>query len=240
MQIISCQDYDQVSLQTWQIVERQIKAKPATVLSLTTGATPRGFYRLFADAVNAGLDISQLTIFNLDEYVLPAGSPLSVAAYMQEHFYGKISCQPARALIMDGSAADLGKECERYRQLLAAYPRDIQILGLGTNGHIGANEPGTPLDSTVFCADLAQSTIDGSRAFFGIDDGDRLPRQMLTMGISEIMAAETVILFASGVSKAGALRDAVRGEVTSRCPASVLQRHRQAIIIADQAALSLL
>jgi len=140
--------------------------------------------------------------------------------------------------IPDGMAEDLGEECARYSQLLNATARDVQILGLGSNGHIGFNEPSTPFSSVTHVVQLEESTIkDNSRLF---DDYRKVPRQAITMGISEIMQAKKIIMLASGENKAGAVYDMINGSVSSGCPASVLQTHPDCTVIVDKDAAKLL
>lgn len=163
----------------------------------------------------------------------------SVYSFMNEHLYDKIKVRPKEVHMMDAEACDQKSELRRYREILEEHPRDIQLLGLGTNGHIGANEPGTPFDSSLFVADSCESTIEATRSLFDLTY-EETPRQMFTMGFREIMAAKCVVLAASGASKAEAVKAVIEGDITEQVPASYLKNHENFIMIIDEEAASLL
>ena len=209
-------------------------AQGAKTLGLATGSSPIEFYK---QIIASDLDLSELTSVNLDEYVgLSEDNPQSYRYFMNEQLFNK---KPFKeSFLPNGVAEDVEVEAKRYNQVLADHPVDLQILGIGTNGHIGFNEPGTSFDSTVHIVDLEQSTIQANARFFEkIED---VPTQAISMGIRNILDAKSIILFAYGASKAQAIAGTVRGEVTEVVPASALQGHEDVVIIADKEALSLL
>ena len=209
-------------------------AQGAKTLGLATGSSPIEFYK---QIIASDLDLSELTSVNLDEYVgLSEDNPQSYRYFMNEQLFNK---KPFKeSFLPNGVAEDVEAEVKRYNQVLADHPVDLQILGIGTNGHIGFNEPGTSFDSTVHIVDLEQSTIQANaRLFEKIED---VPTQAISMGIRNILDAKSIILFAYGASKAQAIAGTVRGEVTEAVPASALQGHEDVVIIADKEALSLL
>lgn len=209
-------------------------AQGAKTLGLATGSSPIEFYK---QIIASDLDLSELTSVNLDEYVgLSEDNPQSYRYFMNEQLFNK---KPFKeSFLPNGVAEDVEAEVKRYNQVLADHPVDLQILGIGTNGHIGFNEPGTSFDSTVHIVDLEQSTIQANARFFEkIED---VPTQAISMGIRNILDAKSIILFAYGASKAQAIARTVRGEVTEAVPASALQGHEDVVIIADKEALSLL
>ena len=209
-------------------------AQGAKTLGLATGSSPIEFYK---QIIASDLDLSELTSVNLDEYVgLSEDNPQSYRYFMNEQLFNK---KPFKeSFLPNGATEDVEAEVKRYNQVLADHPVDLQILGIGTNGHIGFNEPGTSFDSTVHIVDLEQSTIQANARFFEkIED---VPTQAISMGIRNILDAKSIILFAYGASKAQAIAGTVRGEVTEAVPASALQGHEDVVIIADKEALSLL
>ena len=209
-------------------------AQGAKTLGLATGSSPIEFYK---QIIASDLDFSELTSVNLDEYVgLSEDNPQSYRYFMNEQLFDK---KPFKeSFLPNGVAEDAEAEVKRYNQVLADHPVDLQILGIGTNGHIGFNEPGTSFDSTVHIVDLQQSTIQANARFFEkIED---VPIQAISMGIRNILDAKSIILFAYGASKAQAIAGTVQGQVTEALPASALQGHEDVVIIADKEALSLL
>lgn len=207
-------------------------AAGAKTLGLATGSSPIGFYK---EIIASDLDFSDMVSINLDEYVgLSADNDQSYHHFMAENLFNakpfKVSYLP------DGQATDLQAEAERYNQLIKDNPIDFQILGIGRNGHIGFNEPGTSFDSQTHLVDLAANTIEANARFF--DSLDDVPKQALSMGIASILSAKTIVLFAYGSEKADAIYGMVKGSVTEDLPASALQNHADVIVIADKAATS--
>lgn len=233
MEIVNVRDYREMSRRAAALVAARIRGKPDLVLGLATGQTPRGMYaelvRLHAER---GLDFSRVTTFNLDEYLgLAPNHPWSCRRFMDEHFFGRVNLDPARINFPDGLAANPHEECRRYDEALrAAGGVDLQVLGIGRNGHIGFNEPGTPLDKGTHVASLAKST---RVVNFGRAAG--APRQGLTMGVASIMRCREILLLASGPDKATVLARSVTGRVTPKVPASVLQMHPAVTVIVDEA-----
>lgn len=207
--------------------------KGAKVLGLATGSSPISFYE---EICRRQLDLSEVTSINLDEYVgLSPDSPQSYRHFMEEHLFQH---RPMKAnYLPDGQAEDLEETIEAYDSIIENHPIDLQVLGLGRNGHIGFNEPGTDFDLKTHLVSLAPSTLEANARFF--DQPSDVPKQAISMGIASIMSAKTVLLLAYGQEKAEALAGMLQGPVTEDLPASVLQRHSDVIVIADQDALSL-
>ncbi len=233
MKIIIAKDYGELSERAAVAMLGVVKNNPRAVLGLATGTTPLGLYaRMIADREACGTSYAEIRTFNLDEYKGLAGKhPQSYAYFMRKNLFGALDIKPQNTNIEDGTAADEKQECARYDALLEEFPRDIQLLGLGSNGHIAFNEPGTPFGSRTHVVALADSTVrDNARLFSDISE---VPRRAFTMGIRHIMQAKSVLILASGANKAEAVRKMVKGEVTEAVPASVLQLHPDCLLIAD-------
>jgi glucosamine-6-phosphate deaminase len=225
-----------------RIIAKLVRNKPDCVLGLATGSTPVATYReLVRMHREEGLDFSRVTTFNLDEYVgLPPAHPQSYHAFMDEHLFGHINVPRANIHIPDGMASDVPAECARYEaDILAAGGIDLQLLGIGTDGHIGFNEPTSSLASRTRIKTLTEQTRADNARFF---DGDlaQVPFHCITMGVGTIMACRQVVMLAFGANKAQAIAEAVEGPVTSMNPASVLQMHPVAKCIVDEPAASAL
>ncbi|MFC3932866.1 glucosamine-6-phosphate deaminase [Streptococcus dentapri] len=204
----------------------------AKTLGLATGSSPLTFYK---EIVESDLDLSNIISFNLDEYVgLPVEHEQSYHHFMQKHLF--VAKPFKETFLPSGLAEDLTAEIKRYEEALAEHPIDFQILGIGRNGHIGFNEPGTAFDSRTHIVDLAENTIDANSRFFS--SSQEVPRQALSMGIASIMASKQIVLMAYGFEKAQAVTQMVEGPITTAVPASILQKHSNVTIIADQAAAS--
>lgn len=213
---------------------RQCKEEGATVFGLATGSTPSTTYEAI---VKSDLDFSDCISINLDEYVgLKPTDPQSYHYFMNEHLF---KYKPFKhSYIPDGTNLDAQAETTRYNQIIDEHPIDLQLLGLGRNGHIGFNEPGTPFDSLTSKIKLTQSTIDANARFF--DHQDDVPKEAYSMGIGSIMKAKHILLEAYGSEKAKAIKAMIEGPVTPEVPASVLQKHANVTVIIDEAAASLL
>lgn len=211
---------------------KQKLADGAQVLGLATGSSPIEFYKKIRQS---DLDFSEVTSVNLDEYVgLGEESDQSYAYFMKEQLF---TAKPfKKSHLPNGLASDLAAEAERYNHILAEHPIDFQILGIGRNGHIGFNEPGAPFDGQTHLVNLAPSTIEANARFF--DNSEDVPKQAISMGIANIMAAKTIVLMAYGQEKADAIKATVEGPVTEEVPASVLQKHDDVVLIIDEAAAS--
>ena len=223
-----------------ELLAAVVRENPTATLGLATGTTPIGAYRELIRRYEAGeISFRRVHTVNLDEYVgLDGSDPHSYRYFMQDQLFSHIDIDVANTQVPSGVAGDLAAECRRYTQMLADCPQDIQLLGLGSDGHIGFNEPGAPFAGHTHVTDLAESTIrDNARLFDRIED---VPTRAITMGIADVMQAKKILLMANGKNKAEAVRAMVRGEVTEACPASILQRHPDATVILDKEAAALL
>ena len=240
MKIYRAKDYDDMSRKAANIISAQVILKPDCVLGLATGSTPIGAYKQLVEWYNKGdLDFSEVTTVNLDEYKgLPRDNDQSYYYFMRENLFKHVNIPEGRSFLPDGTEPDSEKACSRYNEIIHQVGGiDLQLLGLGQNGHIGFNEPDDHFSLETHCVDLTPSTIEANKRFF--EKKEDVPRQAYTMGIKTIMQAKRVLLVASGKEKAQALRDAVYGPVTPALPASILQYHKNVYIVADEAALSL-
>lgn len=209
-------------------------AKGAKTLGLATGSTPLAFYD---EIRKSDLDFSDMTSVNLDEYVgLAADNDQSYHHFMQENLFRAKSFK--ESFLPNGLASDLQEETRRYDQVIAEHPIDFQILGIGHNGHIGFNEPGTSFDVTTHVVNLAEDTIKANSRFF--DSIDDVPKQAISMGIQSIMQSKMIVLMAYGQGKSDAIKQMIEGPVTEDLPASVLQKHPNVVVIVDEAAASAL
>lgn len=213
-----------------------VKAKPDATLGLATGSTPLGLYEaLITDHVISGTSYKDIKTFNLDEYVgLGADNNQSYRYFMQKNLFDSLDINPENINIPDGLAEDLDAECVRYSSLLENAKIDIQVLGIGNNGHIAFNEPGTAFDSKTHVVDLTEETIEANSRFFA--SKEEVPTRALTMGLSEIMKAEKIILLAKGEAKAAAINDLIHGTVSENNPSSILKRHKNVVVILDKEA----
>lgn len=237
MKVIITKNYEDLSERAAEIMLGIVKQNPKAILGLATGTTPLGLYaKMIADRKENGTDYSLIRTVNLDEYKgLPKTHEQSYAYFMKKSLFEGLGMAPEQTDIENGTAQNAEEECARYDALLEELPRDIQLLGLGSNGHIAFNEPGTPFGSGTHVVTLAESTVkDNARLF---EDISEVPRKAYTMGIKQIMQAKKILILASGSNKADAVYKMVRGEVTEQVPASVLQLHPDCILIADEGAV---
>ncbi len=234
MEIAVFSDAAAVARKAAQLVAKQLRANPQSVLGLATGSTPLPLYaELIRMHREEALDFSRATAFNLDEYIgLAPSHPQSYRRFMQINLFDHVNIRPERTHIPDGSAKDISAACAAYEAAIAkAGGIDLQILGIGTDGHIGFNEPPSPLDSRTRLTELAESTITDNARFFGaVND---VPRQAITMGIGTILDSRKCVLLATGSAKAEIVARMIEGPVTEMCPASALQRHSDALILLD-------
>lgn len=236
MKIIIVKDYEKVSDKAFEIMKEVVSGNPEAVLGLATGTTPLGLYaRIIADHEENGTSYARVKAANLDEYAgVGKDNVNSYAYFMRKNLFDKIDIKLENTHIENGMALNADAECKRYAELLANMPRDIQVLGIGSNGHIAFNEPGTPFDSVTHTVELAESTVrDNARLFDRIED---VPRKAFTMGLSEIMQAKKILILATGANKADAVYGMIRGEVTEQLPASILRKHPDCVLICDEAA----
>ena len=239
MRIYETANYEEMSRKAANILSAQVILKPDSVLGLATGSTPIGMYDQLVEWYKKGdLDFSKVKTVNLDEYKgLTHDNDQSYYYFMHEHLFDRVNIDPANTNVPDGTEEDPEKECARYEKLIESMGGvDIQLLGIGHNGHIGFNEPDSTFAKTTHCVDLAESTIEANKRFFAsVDD---VPRQAYTMGIGTIMKAKKILLIVNGESKADAVAKAFFGPVTPEVPASILQFHSDVVVIGDSAALS--
>jgi glucosamine-6-phosphate deaminase len=221
------------------IISAQIIMKPDCVLGLATGSSPIGTYKQLIEWYKKGdLDFSQVTSINLDEYKgLSPDNDQSYRYFMNTNLFDHVNIDKARTFVPDGLEPDSEKACTAYNQIIAGEGGiDLQLLGLGNNGHIGFNEPGAAFEKETHCVNLTASTIEANKRFFASEDD--VPRQAYTMGIKSIMQAKKILLIVSGASKADILKEVLYGPITPAVPASILQLHNDVTIVADAAALS--
>lgn len=232
-------DYDALSRRAANIIAAQIITKPDCVLGLATGSSPVGTYKqLIEKYENGDLDFSQVKTANLDEYKgLSRTDDQSYYYFMHKNLFDHVNINPDNTHIPDGTCEDSNAECSHYEEVLASLGGvDLQLLGIGHNGHIGFNEPDCIFPKATHCVDLQESTIEANKRFFA--SADDVPRQAYTMGIGTIMRAKKILLVVSGEDKAETVAKAFFGPVTPDVPASILQFHPDVIIVGDQAAFS--
>jgi glucosamine-6-phosphate deaminase len=241
MRIIIERDAEAVARQAADRVADLVRRVPDCVLGLPTGATPLAMYQeLIRRHREEGLSFARVVTFNLDEYVgLAPEHPDSFAAYMRENFFDHIDIDPTNTHIPNGSAADLEAECRNYeRAIEQAGGIDLQVLGIGLNGHIAFNEPGSSLGSRTRIKTLTRETLEANAP--ALDDLDQLPRLAITMGVGTIFEAKSCLLLACGAKKSRAVAAMIEGPITAQVPASALQLHRDVTVIVDEEAASAL
>ncbi len=239
MEVIIQKTPAKASVLAAKIIAKQIQEKPHSVLGLATGRSPLKTYtELIRMHREAGLSFAEVTTFNLDEYVgLSPDHPQSYHYFMREKFFRHIDINPAATFIPAGDVDDLREECNRYEgKIHAAGGIDLQVLGLGSNGHIGFNEPTGSLRSRTWVRILSKNTLQDNRAAYGPEH--ETPHHCITMGIQTIMEAERILVLAFGAKKAKAVAQMIEGPVTSICPASALQFHKRVIVLLDEEAAS--
>ena len=241
MRIIECPDYASMSRRAAAMIAAQVLLKPDCVLGLATGSTPVGAYRELVKWNREGLvSFKEARSVNLDEYLgLAPEHEQSYRRFMQENLFDHIDIVPENTHVLNGLAADPDAECAAYDAMISSLGGiDLQLLGMGHNGHIAFNEPGDDFGLGAHVVTLSERTIDANRRFFA--SRDEVPRRALSMGIRSIMLARRILIIVSGEDKAEALAKAVSGPVTNEVPASVLQLHPDVTLVADSAALSVL
>lgn len=239
MRIIKCADYNEVSKKAAEIVRSQVILKPESVLGLATGSTPLGMYEELVSAVKNGeLDFSKVTTFNLDEYYpIAPENEQSYHYYMKNNFFDGAKIRPESIHMPPGMTDCPDEDCKAYdRAIENAGGIDLQILGIGQNGHIGFNEPGEYLHSGTHVVELTENTIAANSRFF--ENENEVPRRAITMGIGSIMKAEMIVLMACGKEKHDALMGLLSGNISTKNPSSVLNLHKNTVIICDEVALN--
>ena len=239
MQIYKATDYRDMSRKAANIISAQIILKPDSVLGLATGSTPIGIYQQLIDWHRKGdLDFSRIKTVNLDEYKgLPHDSRQSYHYFMEHNLFRQINIRRDNTYLPDGMAADSTEECSRFDGVIRRLGViDLQLLGLGHNGHIGFNEPGDIFEKGTHCVRLSPSTLEANSRLFG--EGEAMPTHAYTMGIKSIMLAKKILLAVSGKDKAEILHKTLHGPITPLVPASILQMHPDLTVVADSEALS--
>lgn len=238
MKIIKASDYEQLSEKAAKITIELVKEKPDAVLGLATGGTPVLTYKLLVDYHRKlHMSFRDVKTINLDEYIgLPEDHPQSYHYFMYNKLFNHIDIRPENIHIPRGNARNLAEECIRYDEILEIlHPIDLQLLGIGSNGHIGFNEPGTPFSKKTYITKLSTSTRKANERFF--QEEETVPEYAITMGIASILKSKKILLLASGKSKAEAVKQLVLGEMDEQFPASALKQHDNVTILADNQAL---
>ena len=239
MEIIKVKDYDALSEAACSFMVERINRIDHPVLGLATGSTPEGLYKRLIEKYKLGeVSFKNVKSFNLDEYVgLDKNDPNSYYYFMKTKLFDHVDIFMDNVRVPNGTADDLQQECQEHENAIrVAGGIDVQLLGIGANGHIGFNEPGTPFTSRTHVVDLEESTIKANSRFF--NSIEEVPTQAISMGIETIMNSKEILLLVSGESKAEALAKLLNGEVTEEVPASVLKNHPKVTIIVDEAAFS--
>lgn len=239
MRVIVCEDYNELSAQAARLVASQLILNPNSVLGLATGSTPVGMYRHLVSMNRRGdIDFSDVTTFNLDEYYpISPDSPQSYRYFMNEQLFSKVNIDINNTFVPNGMTDDPEKECLDYEKNIEAHGGiDLQILGIGRNGHIGFNEPGANLNSATHLTELSESTVDANSRFF--DSEDDVPRRAITMGIASILKSKKIILLASGASKSRVVSELLDEDINTSVPATLLKVHPDVVLICDKDAYS--
>ena len=237
MKLIVCKDYDEMSAAAADILAGVMKANPACVLGLATGSTPVGMYKKLIEMNKAGeIDFSGVTTVNLDEYYpISPENDQSYRYFMNENLFDHVNIDKTRTFVPDGQAADPAAACDAYEEIVAKVgAADVQVLGIGQNGHIGFNEPAQALELRTHVTDLTESTIKANARFFA-SEAD-VPTKAMTMGIGTIMNAKKIIILANGVAKHAAVAKMLEGKLDTSCPATMLNLHRDVTVICDEMA----
>lgn len=241
MRIYKTKNYDEMSRKAASIIFSQVVLKPESVLGLATGSSPIGTYKQLIEWYKKGdIDFSQVVSCNLDEYKgLEKSNDQSYDYFMHHNFFDHINIKPENINIPNGMEADGEKECARYEEVINSLGGvDLQLLGIGHNGHIGFNEPEETFPKETHCVNLTKSTIDANARFFASEED--VPKQAYTMGIKTIMKAKKILIIASGKDKAEIIKKAFFGPITPFVPASILQLHNDVTLVGDEEALSLI
>ncbi|WP_042143470.1 glucosamine-6-phosphate deaminase [Paucisalibacillus sp. EB02] len=239
MEVIRVKDYDAMSKEAASFLVERINRLKNPILGLATGSTPEGLYKCLIEEYKQGnVSFKDVKSFNLDEYVgLEKNDPNSYYYFMKDKLFDHVDISLDHVRVPNGVATDLQQECVDHEEAIkAAGGIDVQLLGIGANGHIGFNEPGTPFTSKTQVVDLEESTIQANSRFF--NSIEEVPTQAVSMGIETIMNSKEILLLASGASKAGALAKLINGDVTEDVPASVLKNHPNVTVIVDEAAFA--
>ena len=237
MRVILCDTYEELSKNAAKLVASQICLKPNCVLGLATGSTPIGMYEELVRLYKTGeIDFKEVITFNLDEYYpISPENPQSYHYYMSKYLFSKVNVDPTNVHILNGETADPNSECDKFDELIENCDGiDLQILGIGRNGHIGFNEPDDALNTSTHITDLTESTIEANARFF--DSIESVPKQALTMGIATILKSRKIILLANGKEKRAAVSQLLTEEIDTEVPATMLKVHPDVVLICDREA----
>lgn len=240
MIIIKAKDYDELSKKAATMIVNEVMLDPSITIGFATGSTPLGLYKALIGAhKNMGVSFSKITTFNLDEYYpIDKENEQSYSYFMYENLFKYVNIDKNNINILDGSTKNPEKECADFENKIRKTAIDIQILGIGANGHIAFNEPGSSFNSKTRVVNLDERTIEDNSRFF--KSSDEVPKKALSMGLDTIMSAKKIILLATGVNKAEAVKKMIEGPMTADCPASILQKHPDVVVVVDEDASRLL
>ncbi len=240
MKVIVTKNAKELANEALKVMLEVVKSNPSAIIGLATGSSPIGLYKsMIADHLENGTSYADIKTVNLDEYVgIDESNDQSYIYFMKDNLFNHININLDNTNLPCGKVDDMQAECDSYTSLLNSMPQDIQLLGIGANGHIGFNEPGTAFDSTTHIVELEEGTrLDNARFFASLDD---VPKYAITMGIANITNAKKVLVVANGANKAKAVYEMVKGEVSESCPASVLRDHKDVVLVIDEDAASML
>lgn len=241
MEIIVVKDYSKMSKVAANLIAEEVKANPQAVLGLATGGTPEGIYRELVNMNKTdNVDFSEVTTVNLDEYIgLPGDHPQSYRYFMDDKLFNHININKERTFVPNGLAADINEEGKNYDKMIDGLGGiDIQLLGIGNNGHIAFNEPDEYLVAGTHLTSLTENTIKANARFF--DSIDEVPTTAITMGLGQIMKSKKILMVASGEGKAKVVKGLVSGKITPLNPATMLQMHRDVTLVIDEVAARLI
>ena len=239
MRVITCKNYDEMSKIAARLVAGQVLLKPNSVLGLATGSTPEGLYAELARMYQNGeLDFSNVSTFNLDEYCpIDRENDQSYYYFMNKHLYSKVNLKPENVHIPNGNAQNIETECANYDKMIDSIGGiDLQILGIGSNGHIAFNEPGDELTAGTHKVTLTEKTIKDNSRFFASESD--VPRHALTSGMATIMKSKKIIMMISGKNKNEALKKLLSGKITTSCPATMINMHADVTVLATEDAMN--
>lgn len=236
MKIIVCKDYDELSKKAFEVMKETLASKEQVVLGLATGSSPEGLYKeMVKDHQENGTSYQNVSSYNLDEYVgIDKNHPESYYTFMHKNLFDHVDIKEENTHLPSGSTQE---DADAYEKQVDAVSIDLQLLGIGRNGHIGFNEPGTPETQGTHIVDLTPSTIEANSRFFD-NDVNKVPKQAISMGIATIMKSKKILVVADGEKKADAVKAMIEGPVTEQVPASILQKHPDVVVVIDEAAAS--
>ena len=240
MKVIKVKNYDEMSYEASLVIKELLQKKPNATLGLATGSSPVGLYQnLIKFYENGEISFKDVTTYNLDEYCeLPRSHPESYYSFMHRNLFNHVDIKEENINIPCSEGSDLEALCKEYNDKLNAASVDLQLLGIGANGHIGFNEPNTPFTQETFVVELTEKTRKDNQRFF--NSLDEVPTHAMTMGIANIMRAKTLLMVISGANKADAVKKLVSGVITEEFPASILNNHNDVIVIVDEEAAQLI